>query len=136
MIRRPPRSTRTDTLFPYTTLFRSPRCVDRTAQVVRLRDRRHRAGGRAQAGPLARRRRHGADAERMTTRTEDTFPRQSARTQRFTLGAPRNVTVSPDGARVAFLRSGGPEDPVPPLWVPDADGPPRPRRRVSPPPPP
>src|SRR3546814_6064195 len=28
MIRRPPRSTRTDTLFPYTTLFRSP-CVDR-----------------------------------------------------------------------------------------------------------
>src|SRR3546814_15019272 len=32
MIRRPPRSTRTDTLFPYTTLFRSERneirCVD------------------------------------------------------------------------------------------------------------
>src|SRR3546814_6823713 len=27
MIRRPPRSTRTDTLFPYTTLFRSAACV-------------------------------------------------------------------------------------------------------------
>src|SRR3546814_20593984 len=27
MIRRPPRSTRTDTLFPYTTLFRSPLTV-------------------------------------------------------------------------------------------------------------
>src|SRR3546814_13182989 len=28
MVRRPPRSTRTDTLFPYTTLFRSgPRCL-------------------------------------------------------------------------------------------------------------
>src|SRR3546814_3164643 len=27
MIRRPPRSTRTDTLFPYTTLFRSPRAA-------------------------------------------------------------------------------------------------------------
>src|SRR3546814_19709178 len=27
MIRRPPRSTRTDTLFPYTTLFRSPRSL-------------------------------------------------------------------------------------------------------------
>src|SRR3546814_7627575 len=27
MIRRPPRSTRTDTLFPYTTLFRSTPCV-------------------------------------------------------------------------------------------------------------
>src|SRR3546814_4469239 len=26
MIRRPPRSTRTDTLFPYTTLFRPPAC--------------------------------------------------------------------------------------------------------------
>src|SRR3546814_2544780 len=29
MIRRPPRSTRTDTLLPYTTLFRSPRPCDR-----------------------------------------------------------------------------------------------------------
>src|SRR3546814_8830081 len=28
MIRRPPRSTRTDTLFPYTTLFRSPEPID------------------------------------------------------------------------------------------------------------
>src|SRR3546814_3171201 len=27
MLRRPPRSTRTDTLFPYTTLFRSPRSL-------------------------------------------------------------------------------------------------------------
>src|SRR3546814_1359427 len=30
MIRRPPRSTRTDTLFPYTTLFRAPLGHDRT----------------------------------------------------------------------------------------------------------
>src|SRR3546814_4644105 len=30
MIRRPPRSTRTDTLFPYTTLFRSARTIVRT----------------------------------------------------------------------------------------------------------
>src|SRR3546814_19757594 len=29
MIRRPPRSTRTDTLFPYTTLFRSPQLICR-----------------------------------------------------------------------------------------------------------
>src|SRR3546814_3689247 len=29
MIRRPPRSTRTDTLFPYTTLFRSPSIIRR-----------------------------------------------------------------------------------------------------------
>src|SRR3546814_7460523 len=31
MIRRPPRSTRTDTLFPYTTLFRSENVTDRLA---------------------------------------------------------------------------------------------------------
>src|SRR3546814_5703299 len=31
MIRRPPRSTRTDTLFPYTTLFRSPTLQDTPA---------------------------------------------------------------------------------------------------------
>src|SRR3546814_11761328 len=31
MIRRPPRSTRTDTLFPYTTLFRSARVARRTS---------------------------------------------------------------------------------------------------------
>src|SRR3546814_15172003 len=34
MIRRPPRSTRTDTLFPYTTLFRSAFCVQRRNQCL------------------------------------------------------------------------------------------------------
>src|SRR3546814_5906384 len=38
MIRRPPRSTRTDTLFPYTTLFRSRRAVFVEAQVVKETD--------------------------------------------------------------------------------------------------
>ncbi|USX51810.1 S9 family peptidase [Lentzea sp. HUAS12] len=32
------------------------------------------------------------------------FPRQQARTQRFTVGAPRTFAVSADGARVFFLR--------------------------------
>src|SRR3546814_18381131 len=41
MIRRPPRSTRTDTLFPYTTLFRSAREVSTDA--ARHRDARFRA---------------------------------------------------------------------------------------------
>src|SRR3546814_2063343 len=36
MIRRPPRSTRTDTLFPYTTLFRSPSLPSRLS-LPRLR---------------------------------------------------------------------------------------------------
>src|SRR3546814_20263736 len=34
MIRRPPRSTRTDTLFPYTTLFRSPEALERKGHVA------------------------------------------------------------------------------------------------------
>src|SRR3546814_4718410 len=34
MIRRPPRSTRTDTLFPYTTLFRSPQGEAYAARLV------------------------------------------------------------------------------------------------------
>src|SRR3546814_17590669 len=34
MIRRPPRSTRTDTLFPYTTLFRSLSSADPTAPAL------------------------------------------------------------------------------------------------------
>lgn len=47
----------------------------------------------------------------------DSFPRQHARTQRFTLGEPRNVTVSPDGSRVVFLRSSAGDDAVNALWV-------------------
>ncbi|TSB21342.1 prolyl oligopeptidase family serine peptidase [Streptomyces benahoarensis] len=45
------------------------------------------------------------------------FPRQHARTQRFTLGAPRGYTVSPDGGRVVFLRSGSGTDRTQRLWV-------------------
>src|SRR3546814_2225431 len=37
MIRQPPRSTRTDTLFPYTTLFRSGRCNARIRTTRRIR---------------------------------------------------------------------------------------------------
>jgi dipeptidyl-peptidase 4 len=52
---------------------------------------------------------------------ELTFPRQYARTQRLTLGEPRNLTVSPDGKRVAFCRSGAGDDPVNCLWVLDVE---------------
>ena len=45
------------------------------------------------------------------------FPRQSARTRRFTLGAPRGFLVSPDGTRVVFLRSRHGTDPVTCLWT-------------------
>src|SRR3546814_3368472 len=46
MLRRPPRSTRTDTLFPYTTLFRS---VDE-GQAVRSRPTAFAAAARGQGG--------------------------------------------------------------------------------------
>jgi dipeptidyl-peptidase 4 len=52
----------------------------------------------------------------------DTYPRQTARTRRFTLGEPRDVTVSSDGRRVVFLRSRGGSDPVTCLWVLDLPG--------------
>ena len=42
----------------------------------------------------------------------DSFPRQQARTRGFSLGAPRSFQISPDGGRVAFLRSRGGNDPV------------------------
>src|SRR3546814_4447659 len=42
MIRRPPRSTRTDTLFPYTTLFRSASFHAEHFQLPELRDLSHR----------------------------------------------------------------------------------------------
>src|SRR3546814_1140191 len=83
MIRRPPRSTRTDTLFPYTTLFRSrargqgaagdgapdverprvrqPRCdLDRPV-LAGARRQRHLAPGQAPGaqGPAGRQHRHG-----------------------------------------------------------------------------
>ena len=47
----------------------------------------------------------------------DTFPRQYARTQRLSLGEPRNFTVSPDGSRVVFARSTSGQDSVNSLWV-------------------
>jgi dipeptidyl-peptidase-4 len=53
---------------------------------------------------------------------ELTFPRQRARTQRFTLGVPRNFAVAPDGARVAFLRAPSGTDRATCLWVLDLPG--------------
>jgi dipeptidyl-peptidase 4 len=47
----------------------------------------------------------------------DSFPRQQARTRRFTLGVPRAFRISPDGARVAFLRTKTGSDPLTCLWV-------------------
>src|SRR3546814_4140565 len=66
MIRRPPRSTRTDTLFPYTTLFRSPGRTGRG----RCGDQRDGVGGAHPSaylplGAAGRYRGHGAMSERI-----------------------------------------------------------------------
>ncbi|MGN6242738.1 MAG: prolyl oligopeptidase family serine peptidase [Motilibacteraceae bacterium] len=45
------------------------------------------------------------------------YPRHSARTQRFTLGAPRSFSLSPDGARLVFVRTGSGTDRVGRLHV-------------------
>lgn len=56
----------------------------------------------------------------MAPPSNDTFPRQNARTQRFTLGRPRTCTVSPDddpdGGTVLFVRAASGADRVGRLW--------------------
>src|SRR3546814_6368274 len=68
MIRRPPRSTRTDTLFPYTTLFRSQlRGVARCVGPSPVPDERRRLNGWAD-GP---KRRRAAPSPRRPARSEE-----------------------------------------------------------------
>src|SRR3546814_7546869 len=71
MILRPPRSTRTDTLFPYTTLFRSPTCIGCTS-------RRPPRIGRTRCVGQIRRRGSSTDLRPMPP---DARPTRSARTQ-------------------------------------------------------
>ncbi len=66
--------------------------------------------------------------------TVRSFPRQQARTRRFTLGVPRDLVVAPDG-RVLFLRSPAGGDPGTELWQlgpPTGDRPAVERRLVDP----
>ncbi len=49
----------------------------------------------------------------------ESFPRQEARTRRFTLGVPRAFRISPDGSRIVYLRTQGGSDPVTCLWTMD-----------------
>src|SRR3546814_6513900 len=84
MIRRPPRSTRTDTLFPYTTLFRSHRRLGR----LLWRDDRHDAqrkprdpepadAPRPDRRPFRQRRSPGKDARSAGSASEGHAPRLS-----------------------------------------------------------
>jgi dipeptidyl-peptidase 4 len=49
----------------------------------------------------------------------ESFPRQQARTRRFSLGLPRNFAIAADGSRVAFLRTRSGGDPSTCLWMVD-----------------
>jgi len=48
---------------------------------------------------------------------DDSFPRQQARTRRYSLGRPRTFSIADDGSRIAFLRSRASDDPIGCLWV-------------------
>src|SRR3546814_10774960 len=68
MIRRPPRSTRTDTLFPYTTLFRSRRegsTANRPSRSSFPRKRERRSRATATATATARRQDHQSHPHRL-----------------------------------------------------------------------
>jgi dipeptidyl-peptidase-4 len=50
------------------------------------------------------------------TASDESYPRQRARTRGFRLGAPRSFVIDPDREQILFLRSGGGSDPVTRLW--------------------
>src|SRR3546814_1474923 len=77
MIRRPPRSTRTDTLFPYTTLCRSP--ARRPAAGLRQHERRQPWFGEAEVVAVRRDRR-----QRQVDRQRVAMPPQDHRSEEHT----------------------------------------------------
>src|SRR3546814_20455780 len=111
MIRRPPRSTRTDTLFPYTTLFRSQQggriglggfgSSARPAAPGSRRPARHAAARGALPRPPSLRRARaldrGAPGDRVgpAAQAPDSRPYQDAALS----GAPRPLSLQPRGAR-------------------------------------
>src|SRR3546814_12389783 len=96
---RPPRSTRTDTLFPYTTLFRS-RSVERRDGAV------PQAAGRRGGPRLMGTARVGIPGSR--------FPLQRLSLQRDREGCSRGTAAQPSRTPAALRRAGLPPDPAPP----------------------
>src|SRR3546814_11185435 len=102
MIRRPPRTTRTDTLFPYTTLFRSD-------PLHPHHPRRHRRRSRTSGARLAR----GRPAAGRSSRHPGAGPRCGGHPVRdrigplrFRGGTARPVTPPPTRSLPAFARAG------------------------------
>ncbi|MDO9380603.1 MAG: prolyl oligopeptidase family serine peptidase [Nocardioidaceae bacterium] len=61
------------------------------------------------------------DAEPTGPQQGDSYPRLRSRTQRFTLGIPRQLGTSPDGGRVAFLRTASGTSRTGALWQLDVE---------------
>src|SRR3546814_11472685 len=100
MIRRPPRSTRTDTLFPYTTLFRSAAVL----LLVVLQDGDQRAADR-EAGAI-----QGVDEARPLLARLAEAPLHPPRLELAAIGAARNLAIGalsrqPDLDVQALLRA-------------------------------
>src|SRR3546814_16593375 len=92
MIRRPPRSTRTDTRFPYTTLFRS---LDRIARALRLAaaerahlftlaDRHDPAAGTAGGGIVPRSEEHTSELQSLMRISYAVFCLKKKKTKKHT----------------------------------------------------
>src|SRR3546814_13270205 len=97
MIRRPPRSTRTDTLFPYTTLFRSPRQPRRVPALRAGVPSSRRAGQAGEAGGVA----VGAEA----LREAGTAPQAAERAEHLDLRSHGAAQVSPADRKSTRLNS-------------------------------
>src|SRR3546814_1124680 len=76
MIRRPPRSTRTDTLLPYTTRFRSREAIGQTAAVLS----ELRGGAAMTAGEIAGRYAQGRKVEKRIESTLEALVRSEEHT--------------------------------------------------------
>src|SRR3546814_12101859 len=123
MIRRPPRSTRTDTLFPYTTLFRS---FPREADDVLGGDRR-----------VDTQRPHGklAPDERRNQVDRHRHPELPPDGEGYGVGIDKAVVEGkaeePGGCRLRVLEPGGEPTPGPESRAPHAEGPAAPGDRVG-----
>src|SRR3546814_7682664 len=82
MIRRPPRSTRTDTLFPYTTLFRSPAVVQIAPAQPACRSYQFRGSGRGR--PPQRKRSRDIDSIKLSVAVGEAKLHKSRRSEEHT----------------------------------------------------
>src|SRR3546814_7418359 len=115
MIRRPPRSTRTDTLFPYTTLFRSPltRFPVETKKILVStgEDQRPVAPAEIAAAVDRKARRAGQGRHRYGLRRPDFKDRHpAARQQARPAGTEPAIGFATDGAGAQTRGGRGPPD--------------------------